>query len=99
MRGSPMVSSRSRNSHIRAPRRVARAPIGMPSRSLNCAIDLRALRISGFWPAMRVRSRTAPSISLESRAASPTPMFTTTLTTPGISIGFAYPNCSESARS
>ena len=32
------------------------------------------------------RSRTAPSISLPSRAASPTPMFTTTFTTPGICI-------------
>ena len=43
MRGSAIVSSRSRNSHIRSPRRVTFAPIGMPSRSLNCAIDLRGL--------------------------------------------------------
>ena len=88
-RGSPGCaaarcdSSRSRNSHIRSPRRVTFAPIGMPSRSLNCAIDLRARCTSGFWPVIAVRSRTAPSISFASRAASPTPMLTTTLTTPG----------------
>ena len=35
--------SRSRNSHMRSPRRVTLAPIGMPSRSLNCAMDLRRL--------------------------------------------------------
>jgi len=52
-----------------------------------CAIDVVALRSCGFWPVMAVRSRRAPSISLESLAASPTPMLTTTLTTPGICMG------------
>ena len=89
MRGSASDSSRSRNSHIRSPRNVALAPIGMPSRSLNWAIDTRAFWISGFWPVIRVRSRTAPSISLESRAATPTPMLTTILTRPGTCIGLA----------
>ena len=97
MRGSAMLSSRSRNSHIRSPRRVTFAPIGMPSRSLNCAMDLRAFCTSGFWPVIAVRSRTAPSISFASRAASPTPMLTTTLTTPGTCMTLAYANCSRSA--
>ena len=79
MRGSASDSSRSMNSHIRSPRSVTWQPIGMPSRSLNCAIDLRARVTEGFWPVIVVRSRTAPSISLESRAASPTPMLTTIL--------------------
>jgi hypothetical protein len=54
--------------------------------SLNCAMDFFARVTSGFWPVMAVRSRTAPSMSFESFAASPTPMFTTTLTTRGISM-------------
>ena len=74
---------------MRSPRSVTRAPIGMPSRSLNWAIDLRALRISGFWPVISARSLTAPLISFASRAASPTPMLTTTLTTPGICMTLA----------
>ena len=48
------MTSRSRNSHIRSPRSVTFAPIGMPSRSLNPAIDLRALVTTGFWPVMTV---------------------------------------------
>src|SRR5213083_1748506 len=43
MRGSAIEMSRSRNSYIRAPRSVTFAPIGMPSRILTCATDLRAL--------------------------------------------------------
>ena len=42
---------------MRSPRSVVCAPIGMPSRSLNWAIDLRALVTSGFWPVIAVRSR------------------------------------------
>src|SRR6476661_6001410 len=64
MRGSAMVSRRSRNSHMRSPRSVTCAPIGMPSRSLNCAMDLRALVTCGFCPVIAVRSLTAPSSSL-----------------------------------
>ena len=59
------------------------APIGIPVRSLNCAIDFFARRTVGFCPVIWVRSRTAPSISFASRAASPTPMFTTTFVTRG----------------
>ncbi|CAM5705819.1 hypothetical protein SANTM175S_01396 [Streptomyces antimycoticus] len=74
---------------MRSPRRVTWAPIGWPSRSLNCAMDLRALVTAGFWPVIVERSRMAPSISLESRAASPTPMLTTTLVRPGICMTFS----------
>ena len=97
MRGSASDSSRSRNSHIRSPRSVTCAPIGMPSRSLNCAMDLRALVTCGFWPVIAVRSLTAPSISFESRAASPTPMLTTILVRPGTCMTFVMSNCSCSA--
>jgi hypothetical protein len=33
-------------------RSVTLQPIGMPSRSLKVAIDLRALVMTGFWPAI-----------------------------------------------
>ena len=85
------------NSHIRSPRSVTCAPIGIPSRSLNCAIDLRALVTCGFWPVMALRSLIAPSMSFESRAASPTPMLTTTLTSRGVCMVLPYLNCSRSA--
>ena len=37
---------------MRSRRKVTLQPIGMPSRSLNCAIDFLALVITGFWPAI-----------------------------------------------
>ena len=77
---------------MRSPRSVTCAPIGMPSRSLNCAMDLRALVTCGFWPVIAVRSLIAPSISFESRAASPTPMLTTILVRPGTCMTFAKSN-------
>ena len=40
-------------------RSVTLAPIGMPSRSLKVAIDLRALVITGFCPAISARSAAA----------------------------------------
>jgi hypothetical protein len=52
MRGIAMVIRRSRNSYMRSRRRVTLQPIGMPSRSLNCAIDFFALVMTGFWPAI-----------------------------------------------
>ena len=73
---------------MRSPRSVVCAPIGMPSRSLNWAIDLRALVTAGRCPVIVARSRIAPSISLLSRAASPTPMLTVILTRPGTCMGF-----------
>src|SRR5690349_640211 len=82
---------------MRSPRSVTCAPIGMPSRSLNCAMDLRARVICGFWPVIAVRSLTAPSISFESRAASPTPMLTTILVRPGTCMMLAISNSLVSA--
>ena len=91
MRGSASDSRRSRNSQARSPRRVTWAPIGWPSRSLNCAMDLRAEVTCGFWPVMAVRSLTAPSMTLPSRAASPTPVLTTIFTSPGTWCTFVKP--------
>ena len=47
----------------------------MPSRSLKFAIDLRARRTFGFWPAIVASCSDAASSILESCFASPTPMF------------------------
>ena len=47
----------------------------MPSRSLKFAIDLRARRTFGFWPAIVASCSWACSSILESCLASPTPMF------------------------
>ena len=61
-------------------------------------MDLRAWVISGCWPVMARRSATAPSMALESVAASPTPMFTTIFSILGICMTFLYSNffCSSS---
>ena len=50
MRGMARQISRSKNSHIRSPRRVTLAPMALPSRSLKPAIDFLARVTSGFWP-------------------------------------------------
>ena len=59
---------------MRSPRSVTRAPIGIPSRSLKPAIDLRALRTWARWPAIVVSSSIALSSAFVSTFASPTPM-------------------------
>ena len=46
-------------------RSVTLQPIVMPSRSLNVAIDLRALVAIGFWPVIAARSSMAERIFLE----------------------------------
>ena len=61
----------------------------MPSLSLNWAIDFLARVTDGFWPVITDRSLTAPSMSLASLAASPTPMLTTILDSPGTCITLA----------
>ena len=38
---------------MRSPRSVTIAPIGMPLRTLNCAIDFLARVTTGFWPVTR----------------------------------------------
>ena len=55
---------------------------------LEVAIDLRDLVTTGFWPAIAVRSATAPSMFLLSLTASPTPMLMTILSSFGTCIGF-----------
>ena len=64
--------------------------MGMPSRSLKAAIDLRERRTAGFWPVMRPSSSMAASSSLMFWVASPTPMFTTTFLSRGTAITLGY---------
>src|SRR3990170_4465757 len=97
-RGSAMVMSLSRNSHIRSPRSVTLAPTGMPSRILNPAMLFLARRSCGFWPVIRARSSIAPSSLRLSCEASPTPMFTTIFSSFGMRIGFCISNLSLRAR-
>ena len=94
MRGSAIETSRSRNSHIRSPRSVTRQPIGMPSRILNCATDLRARRICARWPAMIVSSSIAASSTFASVFASPTPMLSVIFATVGTCMIDERPSCS-----
>ncbi len=67
------------NSYITSPRSVTLAPIARPSRILNWAMAFFERVTTAFWPAMAVRSFSACWIFLESEAASPAPIFSTTL--------------------
>ena len=87
-----MFRRRSRNSYIRSPRSVTRQPIGMPSRSLKVAIDLRARVMTARWPAIFVSSSAAASTIFTFWIASPTPMFRTILSIFGTAIGLSIPN-------
>ena len=51
--------------------------MGMPSRSLKLAIDLRLSVTSGFWPVICFIASTASSMYFFSPMALPTPMLTT----------------------
>src|ERR1039458_7451942 len=82
---------------MRSPLRVTIQPIDMPSRSLNAAIDLVALVMTGFWPAICASSLTAPSISLAFCVASPSPMLMEILSILGTAMTFLYPNSWVSA--
>ena len=73
---------------MRSRRSVTFTPIGMPSRSLNCAIDFFALVITGFWPAISSISEAACSTRFLSWVASPTPMLSTIFSIRGISSAF-----------
>ena len=73
---------------MRSRRRVTLQPIGMPSRSLNWAIDFLALVITGFWPAIACISAAAVSTFFLSWVASPTPMLMTILSSRGTSSRF-----------
>ena len=63
-------------------------PIGMPLRTLNCAIDFLARVTTGFWPVMRAISSAPVSTIFAFCVASPSPMLTTTFLTLGIAITF-----------
>ena len=97
MRGTAIVTKRSRNSHIRRRRKVTEDPTGMPSRSRKFEIDLRALVTTAFCPVIMASSSVTDWINLRSRLPSPMPTLTTTLSTRGIWWGLAKPNCSISA--
>ena len=82
---------------MRSPRSVTLAPIGMPSRILNWATDLRARRSCARCPAMIVSSSIAASSTLASVFASPTPMFSVIFVMRGTCMIDDRPNCSFSA--
>src|SRR5258705_3003407 len=83
--------SRSRNSYIRAPRRVTFAPIGTPSRSLKFAIDFFARCRLGRWPEISCRSAVAKPSTLAFSRPSPTPMLRTTFSSRGTWYGLENP--------
>ena len=72
---------------MRSPRSVTATPTGIPSRSLNWAIDLRARRTFGCWPVIVASCSVAASSTLESCLASPTPMLTVIFSICGACIG------------
>ena len=82
---------------MRGPRSVTMAPMAMPSRTLNAAIDFLALVTTGFCPQISPRSRTSGSSILVFCVASPTPMFTTILCSRGTAIGLVAPSSLASA--
>ena len=99
MRGRDELTNLSKNSYMRRPRRVTFSPIGIPSRILNPAIDLRASVVIGCWPVMATRSRVAASMALRlSMASAPMPMFTTIFSRRGTCIVLVYSNSLNSLR-
>src|SRR5580698_436393 len=91
-RGKATEIRRSRNSYIASPRSVTIAPMGMPSRSLNAAIDFFAFVMTGFCPAIDPRSATRGSIILTFCVASPRPMLMTIFSSFGTAIRFSMPS-------
>ena len=73
---------------MRSRRKVTLQPIGMPSRSLNWAIDFFALVITGRWPEICCISAAAVSTCFLSWVASPTPMLMTIFSSRGTSSRF-----------
>ena len=86
MRGIAIEISRSTNSHIRAPLRVTATPTGIPARTLNEAIDLRARRTFGRCPEITPSCSVAASSTELVCLASPTPMLTVTFSRRGTSM-------------
>ena len=88
MLGRARETSLSRNSHMRAPRRVTVQATGIPWRTLKPATDFFALLRRGRCPVMAVSSAMETSMYLMSTFASPAPMFTTIFFRRGISMTF-----------
>ncbi len=74
---------------MRSLRSVTLAPIGIFSRTLKPAIELRARVTTAFWPAIIARSSAAIEGFFESAVASPTPMFSTILSMRGTCISLS----------
>ena len=72
---------------MRARRRVTDTPTGIPSRTLKEAIDLRARRMLGCWPAIVASCSSAASSIFVSCFASPTPMLRVIFSSVGACIG------------
>ena len=72
---------------MRSPRRVTWAPDGLSFAQVEPCDGLLGLGDLRLLAGDQVRSLTAPSMSLESRAAAPTPMETTTFWTRATCIG------------
>ena len=72
---------------MRASRSVTATPTGISSRSLKLAIDLRARRTFGFWPAIVCSCSVAAWSMFVSCFASPTPMLSVIFTSRGVCIG------------
>ena len=87
IRGTAIEVRRSRNSHIGARRSVTETPTGIPSRTLKEAIDLRARRTFGCWPAIVASCSCAASKDFVSCFASPSPMLRVIFTRRGACIG------------
>jgi hypothetical protein len=62
--------------------------MGIPLRTLNCAIDFLARVTTGFWPLTRASSSAPTSTTFAFCVASPSPMFTTIFSMRGIAITF-----------
>ena len=74
-----------------------KTPTGLPSRSLKAAIDFRARRTLGCWPAIVASWSRAAFNTFESCLAIPTPMFSVIFSSLGACITDEYPNRPTSA--
>ena len=72
---------------MRARRSVTETPTGIPSRTLKEAIDLRARRTLGCWPAIVASCSCAASSILAFCLASPSPMLSVIFCRRGACIG------------
>ena len=86
--GRAAFTSRSKNSYIRSRRSVTMHPTGIPSRSLNPAIDFFACVTTGLCPVIVAISFTTASRSFASWVASPSPTLRIIFSSRGTCIRF-----------